>query len=129
MVHYLPKRLSKNTYALGREDLPALCSYILSRRGNAIPAPCRGAAWVFMEQGFDKCIVGKDWVGDVEVSTVFLTINHQFGKGPPVLWESMVFGGPSDGTCHRYTSNIEAREGHRSMLAQQKALAAEGLEM
>lgn len=73
-------------------------------------------------------MVKKDWVGDVEVSTVFLTIDHQSGNGPPILWESMVFGGPSDGDCRRYLSEIEAKDGHRDMLVQQKALAAEGLE-
>ena len=41
--------------------------------------------------------VGKDVVGDYEVSTVFLGMNHNWhDEGPPLLWETMVFG--PDGT-------------------------------
>lgn len=29
----------------------------------------------------------------VNVSTVFLAIDHAFGDGPPVLYETMIFGG------------------------------------
>ena len=40
---------------------------------------------------------------DCEVSTIFLAINHNFlGGGEPILFETMVFGGEYDGSCHRY---------------------------
>ncbi len=49
----------------------------------------------------DKKIVGKTLVTPkVEVSTVFLGIDHGFDFRPdsrPVLFETMVFGGPIDG--------------------------------
>lgn len=52
----------------------------------------------------------------VRVSTVFLGLDHNFGPaGPPVLWETMVFGGLLDGECQRYTSRDEAFIGHQDM--------------
>lgn len=32
---------------------------------------------------------------DVCVSTVFLGIDHRFGDGPPLIFETMIFGGPN----------------------------------
>jgi hypothetical protein len=52
----------------------------------------------------------------VRVSTVFLALDHNFwGQGPPVLWETMVFGGPLDGEQARYTSHADAFVGHQEM--------------
>lgn len=49
---------------------------------------------------------------EVEVSTVFLGIDHNWGSGPPVLWETMIFGGRHAGYQRRYTSVAEAQKGH-----------------
>ena len=47
----------------------------------------------------------------VRVSTVFLGIDHNFfEKGPPVLWESMVFGGPFSGEQMRCAGSREQAE-------------------
>ena len=52
--------------------------------------------------------------GGVEVSTVWLGINHQFKPdGPPLIFETMVFGGPLDSEQERYATEAEAIEGHR----------------
>lgn len=50
--------------------------------------------------------------GEIEISTVFLIIDHSFGHGPPVLWETMIFGGPLDEDQGRYTSAEDALVGH-----------------
>ena len=54
------------------------------------------------------------------VSTVFLGLDHQFGDGPPLLFETMVFTrsawdkGPLIGQdCKRYSTLKEARQGHK----------------
>jgi hypothetical protein len=62
------------------------------------------------------------------VSTIFLGIDHNFSleKGPPVLWETMVFGGPLSGEGERYTSKADAREGHRRMCAKVMEVLAAG---
>ena len=52
------------------------------------------------------------------VSTIFMGIDHNLlGKGPPVLWETMVFEGAFDGMCKRWHTQQEAREGHAWMIA------------
>ena len=60
-------------------------------------------------------------VGDV--STVFpgLDLDPRFlpGRGRhPVLWETMIFGGPLDGYQERYSSRAEALRGHREAVEQ-----------
>ncbi len=57
-------------------------------------------------------------VGDAEVSTVFLGSDHNWQRsGPPVLWETLVFGGLLDGEMERYTSREDAVRGHEAMVA------------
>ena len=49
----------------------------------------------------------------VRVSTVFLGLDHRFvGGGPPLLFETMVFGGKHDGAQWRYSTWDEAIAGH-----------------
>ena len=52
-------------------------------------------------------------IGWVRVSTVFLGIDHNWGGGEPLLFETMVFGGPLDGEiCLRYPTWDRAENGH-----------------
>ena len=55
--------------------------------------------------------------GRSRVSTVFLGLNHNYWGGPPILWETMVFGGPLDLETDRYSSRAEALAGHAEMVA------------
>jgi len=49
----------------------------------------------------------------VTVSTVFLGIDHRFGaEGPPLLFETMIFGGPLAGYQQRYSTWDDALVGH-----------------
>ena len=50
--------------------------------------------------------------GDTRVSTVFLGLDYQFGKGRPILFETMCFGGLIEGEGERYSTWGEAVEGH-----------------
>lgn len=51
--------------------------------------------------------------GPVDVSTVFLGLDHSFGgKGTPILYETMVFGGRMDDYQERYHTRAEALVGH-----------------
>lgn len=53
----------------------------------------------------------------VRVSTVFLAIDHNFQQaGEPLLWETMIFGGPLDLFQWRYTSRELALKGHEYAL-------------
>lgn len=61
----------------------------------------------------NKRHVAETELDGVRISTVFLGIDHNFGSsGAPVLWETMIFGGPHDGYQDRYTSVEAARTGH-----------------
>lgn len=71
----------------------------------------------------EKRIVAKTKIGDVEVSTVFLCINHAFADGPPVVFETMVFGGRFDQECERYHTWDEAAAGHETWVTAVRALA------
>lgn len=58
--------------------------------------------------------VAEDRIGHVWVSTVWLGVNHQFiPGGPPLIFETMIFGGPQDEDCWRYSTEEEALAGHR----------------
>ena len=58
---------------------------------------------------------------DIRVSTVFLGLDHSWGKGAPLLFETMCFGGPLDEAQDRYSTWQEAEEGHKAMIAQVRA--------
>lgn len=60
--------------------------------------------------------VAKSEVGESEISTVFIGIDHNFSGGPPLLFETMVFGGPLDGEQDRYSTWDEAEAGHAAMV-------------
>jgi len=65
--------------------------------------------------------IARDDVADAHVSTVFLGIDHSFGGGPPLLFETMVFGGPLDGEQERYSTLDEAEAGHAAMIEKVKS--------
>lgn len=55
---------------------------------------------------------------EVQVSTVFLGLDHGFGQGRPVLFETMVFGGKQDQQiCMRCCSYQEAIQQHQRVKA------------
>jgi hypothetical protein len=65
--------------------------------------------------------------GQCEVSTVFLGLDHSW-SGPPLLFETLVFGGPRDGLMDRYTTWEQAEKGHDDIVAEVKgSLAGENL--
>ncbi len=54
---------------------------------------------------------------DYRVSTVFLGIDHRFGgEGPPLVFETMVFGGVNDQDQRRYATWDEAVAGHEEIV-------------
>lgn len=56
------------------------------------------------------------------VSTVWLGINHAFGfGGPPIIFETMIFGGPYAEEMMRYSTEADALEGHRRVVEDLRA--------
>ena len=59
------------------------------------------------------------------VSTVFLRLDHNYsGEGPPVLFETLVFGGPLSDEMERYCTEAEALEGHERMVERVRKTAS-----
>jgi hypothetical protein len=79
------------------------------------PVPCddinKWGAW-FNYPGVQR--VDCTEVGQVKVSTVFLGIDHSFGNGPPLLFETMIFGLQTDQDQGRCSTWDEAVEMHRA---------------
>lgn len=60
----------------------------------------------------NRRLAATELPGNVRVSTVFLGIDHSWESGPPVLWETMIFGGPHNDYQRRYSSRAAAVVGH-----------------
>ncbi len=60
--------------------------------------------------------VAQTDVGKARVSTVWLGIDHQWGDGPPLIFETLVFGGKHDQHMERYSTEDEAKEGHKRVV-------------
>ena len=100
-------------------------NYVLDENGN--PILCESLEdWCKFYQDSDRRIVERTKVGDATVSTVFLAIDHNFGgEGPPVLWETTIFGGAHDQEEQwRYSSLEEAKAGHAMAVELEKGRQA-----
>ena len=87
--------------------------YILNVNGD--PEPCDLMTW--LQTARQNRVLASDHIGDVHVSTVFLGLDHSFGGAFPILWETMIFGGPHDQYQDRYSSKEDALAGHAKALA------------
>lgn len=89
--------------------------YILNEHGDPKPEAdlIKWARW--FETAHRK--VADENLPMCRVSTVFLGLNHNWNDGPPVLWETMVFGGPHNGETERCSGSREQAEAmHRKMV-------------
>jgi len=82
---------------------------------NKEAIPCNDLNEFAESFGFDERRVDSTKIGSILVSTVFLGLDHQFGDGPPLLFETMVFGGVYDQKMNRYTTWEQAEAGHKEM--------------
>jgi len=109
-----PERIY-NDRLFGRVERPYM--YYLDADKN--PQPCFDTLeWAAKRNGVMESVVKKTYTHLGEISTVFLGLdhNHKF-QGPPVLFETMVFGGPLDQEQARYCTWAEAEIGHDEMKA------------
>lgn len=95
--------------------------YVETPGGGVGPAEL----WEFVrlmdtDEGRASRVVAKDKLPDgATVSTVFLGIDHNFARAfnpalPPILYETMVFGGAHDDWQQRYETRAQALAGHRA---------------
>lgn len=64
--------------------------------------------------------IGLTHIGDITVSTVCLGLDHSFGHGRPLWYETMIFGGDHDEFQERYETLEEAKVGHDAAVAMVK---------
>lgn len=90
--------------------------YILDSDGNPIleSDPKKWIKWFREESNWR---VAFTEINGVKISTIFLGIDHNLsGNGPPLLWETCIFGGKFNNEVKRYSSLKYAIDGH-SILA------------
>lgn len=97
--------------------------YTLDAAGN--PVQCDDLLeWAQWMQDAERTVALTHFGdGSIDVSTVFLGLDHSFGRAAPVLWETMVFvkeGVTIEGIAgymDRYTSREDALQGHAAICA------------
>jgi hypothetical protein len=65
----------------------------------------------------DPTRIGSTHIGDVWVSTVYLGLDHAMPGQPPLIFETMVFGGVLNDEGQRYPTIDAARAGHDQFVA------------
>lgn len=117
MAHY---------YALDSDLSPRSC-HTLDEYGRWHESMPASSDWYQRKTPIGFQLSRDEVVPGVEVSTVFLAINHDFlGEGEPILWETMVFAKDRDDVYQkRYTSHAEAVERHKQIC---RLIASEGIE-
>jgi hypothetical protein len=96
---------------------------------NKNPVPCSSFEFEKDCRDFEnRKRVAKTTIGPYTVSTVFLSIDHNFGKGQPILFETMIWSdkdinnpGAFFDVQYRYRTWEEAMEGHRRIVAEVEA--------
>ena len=81
------------------------------------------ATWSMFFQDIDKRRVAFSKIDSVEeivVSTVFLASDHNFGEGPPLLFETLVTGGDTDGEIYRCSTWEQAEQQHKDIVKEIK---------
>ena len=100
--------------------------YILDADKKTVPATIQEVAPLFTD--IDHKRVAYTEFGSSDVSTVFLFIDHGFGADrSPLLFETLVFGGPLANEMDRYSTWDEAVAGHEAMVARVKK-TSQGME-
>lgn len=88
-------------------------SKFYDRQGN--PMPMMEWARRYETRGDEKRVAESTLPNGRWVSTVWLGIDHSFGSGPPLIFETMVFESEDDLSeldCERYSTEAEAVAGH-----------------
>jgi hypothetical protein len=97
--------------------------YILDENDRPVPEPDlrKWAAWFC---NVHKRRVAIETIDGVQISTIFLGMDHNWeNSGPPILWETMVFGGELSDEQDRCSGNREQAEAmHLKMVERVKSL-------
>jgi hypothetical protein len=105
-------RASPHLYILDEDNRPVAVRDVL--------------AWGMWFEDANRVVGWTQITSEILVSTVFLGVDHRhFGKGPPILFETMIFGGPLDQEMHRYSSWDDAATGHAAAVRRAREAAGQ----
>lgn len=93
-------------YKLDSDNNPIPCSSIIEYQEWVKKHGTTVAESSFLDTGGEK----------IQVSTVFLGLDHSYNSTIPILWETMVFGGLLNQEQQRYASFQEALKGHNEVV-------------
>src|SRR6188472_2809719 len=93
--------------------------YILKERKPMRVDELEWAQWFRVHH--EERVVGQWTFAGTEVSSVFLGVDHQVGDGPPLVFETMVFGSGRVDLVGRYSTWADAEEGHMATCAVERA--------
>jgi hypothetical protein len=98
--------------------------YILVGR---LPVAVDFMTWAKWTESMDARRVARTEINErCHISTVFLGLDHNFrGRGDPVLFETMIFGGPLDGQQWRCCTYNEAEHLHAEIVTQARIACAQ----
>lgn len=77
--------------------------------------PIDEITWLYCLSDPEYKRIALDRAGDYTISTVWLGIDHAFGRGEPLIFETMVSHADEDYTT-RYRTEDEAMRGHAEVL-------------
>lgn len=73
--------------------------------------------WAQLKEDMDYCQVALDEVCGHRVSTIWRGLDMTYGPGgPPLIFESMVFGPSANDYTNRYPTLAEALAGHEEIV-------------
>ena len=92
------------------------------REGKAITTEEWAALW---EDKDYQQVLQTHLPDGTHISTVWLGIDHNYGSGPPIIFETMIFSPDEeqDEQQWRYATEAEARRGHWHAVATQLPLS------
>ena len=98
--------------------------YILDSSGEPARSFDPVAFGIFIDD-HARLNVADDAVGDTEILTVFLAVDHGTEPEAPVLWETTIFRTGATMVFNRYGSRAEAVAGHALAVKLERASQAE----
>lgn len=103
-----------------------LQTYILDGNWNPVLEPdlLKWGEWLEARQRAGTLHVADELVGEVRVSTKFIGLPHLGTGDPPLLFETLVFGGDLDLQGEWYATRQQAQSGHKEWVEVVKELQA-----
>lgn len=102
-----------------QEQLDGIGLDVFILDANKVPKPVTMFEWLKWRSKTPNPRVRSDVIFDeVQVSTIFLGLNHNMlGQGPPLLFETMVFGGEHHYHLVRCSTWAQAVKQHENVVA------------